>query len=260
MAHNDAFTIEPRQQFPEGVLTSLLKAYLLPGGPARADREYLIAFWMAEIAATSRSGVVRQLQYLAAGTRAFTPRSQRIFARFITGERLRQQQERLNDLLAQSGVQVMAYWDPSLKKIVFREIWFGELDRDEPFDFYDKYAYIEDGIDTLLLAEEERDEQFMEAYGAPLIPVASDAGQRGIEGIPDWTIEDRDTLILQWSVGQGPVAPPWPPGTDTIPELEERIGKVRAALRENEKVSAAERLVRALGLSPEQIAALKKVL
>ncbi len=244
---------------PEPVLRTILRAYIYENGTLRRQRPELIAFWQGQTHSHSDAGTLRLLQYYASGTRTFTPRAQRILMRFLSGEPLRAQQEALtdNDISAVNS-QMIPVYDPSSGKITYRYLDFEDIESGD-FNFYDLYVAYGD-IKTLSDAEEVRNEQFIEWYGAPLMPLADDTGNTGILGIEDWTAQQRDDLVALWSTIGGPVAPPWPPDTDTIPQLQERIKKVSKALRPQEVIPTAQQLLDALGLTPEQRKALKKLL
>lgn len=256
-ARRDEFLVEPRQQLPGDVILKILQAYVQPRGALRGDRQFLIDFWGAEIAAKSTAGVWRQLRYFAAGTRKMTARSQRIFMRFVSGERLRLQQNALNELRADGADgKLVPVYDPSTKKIVYRTILFPSVDA---FDFYDMYAAVAGGVETLTGGEEARSAQFMQRYGAPLVLIANDSGASGAMEIVDWSDADRDALILQYTFA-APKAPPWPADIETVPQTTARIRSLATALQTNEKVRAAQDLLAALDLTPEQLAQLKKLL
>jgi len=262
MAKRDTeFPVEERQRMPESVLRDILRAYVYENGKLRKSRGDLIDFWQGQTHTRSTAGTRRLLQYYASGTRTFTPRAQRILMRFLSGEPLRAQQEALRSHGEATGETMIPVYDPSSNKITYRYIDFYADDiTDGDFDFYDAYMDYADDAKTLLQAEEIRNEEFMEWYGAPLLPLASDGDAAGILDIPDWTAQDRDDIVARWSTIDGPVAPPWPLDTDTIPQLQERIQKVSKALRPPELVPTAQQLLDALGLTPEQRKALKKLL
>lgn len=262
MAKRDnEFPVEERQIIPEAVLRDILRAYTYENGKLRKQRAELIQFWQGQTHTHSDAGTLRLLQYYASGTRTFTPRAQRILMRFLSGEPLRAQQEALRSHGEATGETMIPVYDPSSNKVTYRYIdFYAEDIADSDFEFYDDYLEYAAGAKTLSQAEEIRNEEFMEWYGAPLMPLSSDTGAPGILGIPDWTAQDRDDLVARWSTIGGPVAPPWPPDTDTIPQLQERIQKVSRALRPQEVVPTAQQLLDALGLTPEQRKALKKLL